>query len=111
MDQKEMDSIKDLLLETAEEILSTQLKAIRKLRQYPQIIETPDHQRRRTSKIDMAINVLKSAQRPLHISTLMEEIEKQFGVSTERDSLVSALIKKSKILPHLSRTQKNTFYF
>jgi hypothetical protein len=57
----------------------------------------------------MAFDLLASSGRPLHITALIERIATKFGVSVDRESLVSALSKRVKRKDRFSRTDKNTF--
>jgi len=42
----------------------------------------------------MAFDILKKARSPLHVSDFLERIQSHFGVSVDRESLVSSLSKK-----------------
>jgi DNA-directed RNA polymerase delta subunit len=57
----------------------------------------------------MAYDVLKKARSPLHVSELLERIHASFGVSVDRESLVSSLTKKVARQDRFLRTGKNTF--
>ena len=61
------------------------------------------------SQVNMAFNILKKAHAPLHVSEIIERIQASFGVSVDRESLVSALSKKVQRGDRFSRTTKNTF--
>lgn len=64
---------------------------------------------RRTSKIDIAWKVLKAARRPLHVSEIIRNARRDFGVDLDRDSIVSGMIKKVKAEKLFARTAPNTF--
>jgi hypothetical protein len=64
---------------------------------------------KRKSKASIVENVLRIAGRPLHISSIIEIAERDFGVQLERDSIVSILIKKIKADQTFIRTAPNTF--
>ena len=57
----------------------------------------------------MAFDILKKARSPLHISTILERIQTQFGLSIDRESLVSSLTKKVARGDRFLRPEKNTF--
>lgn len=103
-----MDDIKDAILETIEASLDAQLRAVRRLRKGG---EAPPktHHRKSMSQIDMAFDVLKEAQSPLHVVELLARIKASFGVSIDRESIVSSLTKKVNRGDRFVRTGKNTF--
>ena len=57
----------------------------------------------------MAMDILQKAQRPLHISEIIAQVETKYGVTLDRESLVSALVKKIHRRQGLSRSAPNTF--
>ena len=63
----------------------------------------------RTSKTDTVENVLRIAERPLHISEIIKIAQRDFQIGLERDSVVSILIKKIKAGQEFQRTAPNTF--
>ena len=88
--------------------MEAQLRAVRRLRQGD--ADTPKPARRkRLSQVDRAYDVLKKARSPLHVSDLLERIHASFGVSVDRESLVSSLTKKVARQDRFRRTEKNTF--
>ena len=87
------DETKDLLLGVFEESLEAQLRAVRRLRRGPPGGDRP-RPRKGLSQVDMAFDILKKARAPLHISQLLDRIQAQFGVTIDRESLVSSLTKK-----------------
>jgi hypothetical protein len=101
------DELKDLILETVEQSLDAQLRAVRRLRKGGP--PTPRKPRSRLSQVDMAYNILKKARSPLHISDLLQRIEAAYSVSIDRESLVSSLSKKIARRDRFQRTAKNTF--
>jgi hypothetical protein len=102
------DDLRDTILSIFEAAFDAQLRAIRRLRQGPGASPTPrPHQR--LSQVDMAFDILKKARTPLHVSVIIERIHASFGVSVDRESLVSALSKKVERGDRFSRTAKNTF--
>lgn len=103
----ENDNLRDFVLSAFEAALDAQLRAIRRLRQG----EPPVKPSRRASlsQVNMAFDILKRARTPLHISELLERIHAAFGVSVDRESLVSSLTKKVARGDRFIRTDKNTF--
>jgi hypothetical protein len=101
------DDLKDSVLSIFEASLDAQLRAVRRLRQG----ETPAALRSRKgrSQVDMAYDVLKKARSPLHVSELLARMQSSFGVSVDRESLVSSLSKKVARQDRFLRTEKNTF--
>jgi DNA-directed RNA polymerase delta subunit len=57
----------------------------------------------------MAHDVLKKAHAPLHVSELLARIQSSFGVTVDRESLVSSLTKKVARQDRFLRAGKNTF--
>ena len=64
---------------------------------------------KRTSKIEIAKNVLNIAGRPLHVSEIIQLAKRDFEVDLDRDSIVSAILKKVKAGKSFVRTSPNTF--
>ncbi len=95
-------------LSVYESLLSSQLRVIRQMR-------SPKRGRRRQkqvggmSNIDMALDILRRARRPLHISEIIAQVKAHHGVSLDRESLVSALVKKVRGDQGVTRTAPNTF--
>jgi hypothetical protein len=61
------------------------------------------------SNMYMTIDILRRAQRPLHISEIIAQIKAKYGVTLDRESLVSALVKKVHRRQGISRSAPNTF--
>jgi hypothetical protein len=59
--------------------------------------------------MDMAIDILRKGQKPLHISEIIAQVKTKYGVTLDRESLVSALVKKVHRHQGLSRSAPNTF--
>ena len=102
------DDLRDTLLETIESALDAQLRAVRRLRlKAAPAPNRPSTQGR--SQVDMAYDILVSAERPLHVAELIEGIQTTFSRVVDRESLVSALSKKIARGDRFVRTAKNTF--
>jgi len=65
--------------------------------------------KKRTSNIDIVQYVLQSAGRPLHVSEIIRLVKQDHGVELNRDSIVSALLKKVNAGQEFIRTAPNTF--
>ena len=102
------DDLKDSILSVFEASLDAQLRAVRRLRHGDSTAPRPARTKG-LSQVDMAYDVLKKAHSPLHISELLVRIQASFGVSVDRESLVSSLTKKVARQDRFLRTDKNTF--
>lgn len=100
--------LRDLILTTFEDSLEAQLRAVRRLRQDP-LVKPKDTSKQRMSQVDMAYDILRKARSPLHIAEILERIQTVFGVSVDRESLVSSLTKKVARSKRFIRTAANTF--
>ena len=102
----EKDEIKAAVLDAIEVSLEAQLKAVRRLRTGP---PEPRAARKSTSQIQMVHDVLRRAGKPLHVTEIIERVEKAHGVKLDRESIVSTLVKKVKRGDQFVRTDKNVF--
>jgi hypothetical protein len=101
------DETRDLILGVFEASLDAQLRAVRRLRQTGQPAEP--HKREGLSQVDMAFDILKKSRSPLHVSEILDRIQSQFGLTVDRESLVSSLTKKVARGDRFLRPEKNTF--
>jgi len=94
----ETEEFKEVLLQVLELQLEYQLRAIRQLREKPEVelVLTPRRGRRRQSLVDLSIQVLAEERKPLHVDQLVQLLQKRFGRLTDRDALSSALAKKAR---------------
>ncbi len=96
----------DKLLEFQKELLQSQLKVVyRYQKQSPQFKKQP----KRTSKLEIVENILASSDQPLHVSKIIQIAKHDYNVILERDSIVSALVKKIKAGVRFVRVAPNTF--
>jgi len=65
--------------------------------------------KKRTSKIEIARNVLYDAGKPLHVTEIVRLAKQVSNVDLDRDSIVSAILKKVKVGNTFIRTAPNTF--
>jgi hypothetical protein len=102
------DDLRDTILSIFEAALEAQLRAVRRLRQGPELTPTA-RSRQRMSQVDMTFDILKKTRGPLHVAAIIERIHASFGVTVDRESLASALSKKVERGDRFVRTAKNTF--
>lgn len=91
-------------LQYQKEITETKLKIINR---FQKAVEPKP--KKRTSKIEIAKNVLRIAGRPLHVSEIIRLAQRDFQVALDRDSIVSAILKKVNAGKSFIRTAPNTF--
>jgi hypothetical protein len=102
----EKKDIEDAVLQAFEVSLEAQLKAVKRLRS-GQVEAKPSKQS--LSQVDMVYDILSKVSAPLHISEIIERVEKVYGVRLERESIVSSLVKKVRSGNRFVRTDKNVF--
>ncbi len=102
----EKNEIEAAVLHAIEVSLEAQLKAVRRLRTAPR---GPKAVRKGTSQIEMVHDVLRRADKPMHVSEIIERVEKLHGLKLERESIVSTLVKKVNRGDRFVRTDKNVF--
>ena len=102
------DDLRDSILSIFEASLEAQLRAVRRLRQGEPAVPSA-HPRKGLSQVDMAYDILKKARAPLHVSELLARIQASFGVTVDRESLVSSLSKKVARGDRFLRPDRNTF--
>jgi len=91
-------------LQFQKEVTESKLKIIKQFQKGGQ-----GKQKIRTSKIDIARNVLDNAGKPLHVTEIVRLAKKDYDVQLNRDSIVSAILKKVKAGKTFIRTAPNTF--
>jgi hypothetical protein len=102
----EKEEIEAAVLHAMEVSLEAQLRAIKRLRAGPPEAKPA---RKGTAKIDMVHDVLRRAGKPLHVSEIIERVQKLHGFKLERESIVSTLVKKVNRGDRFIRTDKNVF--
>jgi hypothetical protein len=105
------DNPRDDLIEILESVSKAQLQALRRLRRSPARGEPPTSgvRSKRMSHISMVHDILRSARGPLHISEILTLIAKRYGVTLDRESVVSALAKRVARKDRFVRAGANTF--
>jgi macrodomain Ter protein organizer (MatP/YcbG family) len=101
------DPIQRAVFNAFEAALDAQLRAIRRLR-HPDS-EKQSRAPKSMSQVDMVYDVLRMAGKPLHISEILQRIEKTFGKQLDRESVVSSLVKKVRRQDRFVRTDRNVF--
>jgi hypothetical protein len=91
-----------------ESILSAQLRVVRQLKN-PRSGNTKPKKGQGMSNINMAIDILQRSRQPLHLSEIINQVKAKHGLTLDRESLVSALVKKVHHNQGLVRTAPNTF--
>ena len=105
-DTVDKNDVEDSVLHAFEVSLEAQLKAIKRLRT-GQVEEKPPRQG--MSQVDMVYDILQRASQPLHISEIIDRVEKVHGQRLERESIVSSLVKKVRRGDRFVRTDRNVF--
>jgi hypothetical protein len=100
--------IPEWFLSFYESLILAQLRAVRQLKS-PKAKKAKRTKDEGMSNMDMAIDILQRAPRPLHISEIIAQVKTKYGVTLDRESLVSALVKKVHRRQGLSRCAPNTF--
>jgi|SRR5208283_2360378 len=94
-----------------EELLKAQLGVVRGYlkSEEPKERERKVPQGQRMSQMRMVTDILTSSRAPLHVTEIIRQAKKRFGVTLDRESMVSALSKKVKKGVTFVRTDPNTF--
>ncbi|MGB5984953.1 MAG: hypothetical protein WBG37_06570 [Desulfobacterales bacterium] len=98
-----MDQFKQYL-QYKKEVAQATLKVIERFQQ-----QASRQPQKRTSQIEIVKNVLNGAGCPLHVSEIIRMAERDFQVQLNRDSIVSAVLKKINAGQSFIRTAPNTF--
>ena len=94
----------DMYLQYSKDVAIAKLKIIERFQQ-----QGRGQSKKRTSNIDIVQNVLNSAGHPLHVSDIIQMAKKNYQVQLNRDSIVSAILKKINAGQTFIRTAPNTF--
>jgi hypothetical protein len=100
--------IPEWFLSFYESLFLAQLRAVRQLKS-PKLKKAKPPEDKGMSNMGMAIDILRRAQKPLHISEIIAQVKAKYRVTLDRESLVSALVKKVHRRQGLSRSAPNTF--
>jgi hypothetical protein len=100
--------IPEWFLSFYETLFSAQLRTVRQMKS-PKPKKSKRAEGKGMSNMDMVIDILRRVQRPLHISEIIAQVKSKYGVTLDRESLVSALVKKVHRRQGIFRTAPNTF--
>ncbi len=100
------DPVVERILDIHEFMLKAQLKELRRIRGER---EPVSRKREGMSNMAMAMDILRNAGSPLHVTEIISQTKERFGVALSRESLVSALVKKVNSGAGVTRTAPNTF--
>jgi hypothetical protein len=100
--------IPEWFLSFYESLFLAQLRTVRQLKS-PKPKRAKGTEGKDMSNMDMAIDILQRAQRPLHVSEIIAQVKTKYGVTVDWESLVSALVKKVHRHQGLLRPAPNTF--
>lgn len=91
-------------LQFHKEVVQATLKVVERFQQ-------PGKERpgKRTSNIDIVLDVLQTTGRPLHVTEIIDLAKQDHDTELSRDSIVSALLKKVHAGQGVVRTAPNTF--
>lgn len=104
------NNVRDDLIDVLEAVSKAQLKALRRLRsERPSQSSLQAESPKSMSHTDMVHSILTAAGRPMHISEILPLLTKRYGVSLDRESIVSALAKRVARKDRFVRTAPNTF--
>jgi len=96
-----------LFLTYEKEVAEFKLKLIRRLSE--DAVSQEDQSLKRTSKISMVESILAREGRPLHVDEIISVAENEYDVTLDKDSLSSALTKKTLKDERFIRVAPNTF--
>jgi len=102
------NKIPESLLNLYECLLSAQLRVVKQLKN-PKPMKAKREGDKGMSNMDMAIDILQQTRKPLHISEILAQVKVKYKINLDRESLVSALVKKVHRNQGLTRTAPNTF--
>ena len=102
------NKIPDGFLNLYESLLSAQLRVVRQLKT-PKSGKTKPEAKQGMSNIYMALDILRQAHQPLHVSEILAQVKAKYKITLDRESLVSALVKKVHRHQGVLRTAPNTF--
>ncbi len=95
-------------IEIYEALLRAQLRVIRQFKAGKEQVRRLRKDGSMT-KMGMVLDILSRAHRPMHISEIIAAVKSTYGIELDRESLVSALVKKVQRRQGVMRTGPNTF--
>jgi hypothetical protein len=105
------NDLRNDFIDILESVTKAQLKTLRRLRRSPLHESSASEAKtlRSMSQIDMVYDILRSAGRSMHISEIMTLVTKRYGVTLDRESIVSAITKRVARKDRFMRTGPNQF--
>lgn len=105
------NDLRNDLIDILESATRVQLKTLRRLRRSSPSESAPSETKtlKSMSQIDMAFDILRSSGRSMHISEIMTLVTKRYGVTLDRESIVSAITKRVARRDRFIRTGPNQF--
>jgi DNA-directed RNA polymerase delta subunit len=97
------------LLNLHESLFRAQLNVIKQFRKKLGLREMEKPKEKRMSHMDMVYSILQEAQRPMHVDDIIKAAEKKFNVHMDKESVVSALLKRIKRHDRFIKTGPNTY--
>jgi hypothetical protein len=103
--------IRKVVFDTMETYLELQLQALRQMSTEAPLApsQRTRGKRKRMSMVDQTVEILTGIEGAMHVDELVVELLRQYGRVTDRDSLASALGKKTKQNGLLEKTAPATF--
>jgi hypothetical protein len=105
------NDVKQVILEVLEVQLESQLRAIRQVqgKSDSELLPPQRRGRRRQSLVDLSVQILTDEGKPLHVNAIAQLLQQRFGRVVDRDTLSSALAKKTRSKILLRQTAAATF--
>jgi len=97
------------LLNIFESLIRSQLNTIKQLKKGANIPDAEPTTEKRMSHMSIIHNILKQADQPMHVSDILAAAKQRFDVELDRESVVSALVKRVKRQDRFIKTGPNTF--
>lgn len=107
----EQNEIRELIYGVLEASLELQLRAVRQL-MGTEAMPPPVRVRRglrKQSLVDLSVQILEEAGKPLHVSEISKLLTQKFGRVTDKDSLHSSLGKKAGLGITIKKCGKGVF--
>lgn len=102
-------TISEELLTLFEWLLRAQLNTIRQLRKATGREEKKPSSEKRMSHIGIVYDILATAQQPMHVDEIIAEAKRRFDTSLDKESIVSALVKRVKRQDRFVKSGPNMF--
>ena len=97
------------LLDIFESLLRAQLNAIKQLKKSTGVVAEEKSTEKRMSQMDMVYDILVRQAQAMHINQILLAAKQQFDIDLDRESVVSALVKRVKRNDRFIKTGPNTF--